>query len=255
MLERIYPSPWCIAKFSDNRSTRTFCPKNIAHTNDIAHRIAEYLEDDLAGFRYTRSRTQFRCIDKPLVDDIFIDVTYRTGGSYTIAFYVGVQHTDVESAIADLENRKITPYDRTIFQYSPNVNKQNVIPFADTCWWYGLPRDIPLSRIGPEIRHFFTSFVFPYHARFHDLLAIRESLELRDGLSLNHTPFKQVLAIDALLSDWEHVSQYLTRLQNEADGGYHHRHEIFNEFYPRLAERFTEMPDFQLVPKPSRTKP
>ncbi len=114
--------------------------------------------------------------------------------------------------------------------------------------------DIPWAEIGPEIGHFITSFAFPYHARFHDLLAIRESLELRDGLSLNQMAFKQILAIDALLSDWQHIGEYLTRLQAETDDGYHHRHEIFNDFYPRLAEKFTEMPDFQLVPKLGRTK-
>jgi hypothetical protein len=225
----------------------------MAHTDDIAHHLAEYLEDDLLGFRYTRSRTQFRRVDKPFVDDIIINVTSRTGGSYSIAFYIGVQHMDVESAIASLENRKVSPYDRTLFQYSPNVNNQTVIPFSDTCWWYGLPRDVPLSTIGPEIRHFINSFAFPYHARFHDLLAIRDSLEIRDGLSLNNMPFKQVLVIDTMLADWEHVGRYLTRLQDETDGGYHHRHEAFNQFYPRLAGQFTEMPSFQLVPKPGRT--
>ncbi len=225
----------------------------MAHTDDIAYQLAEYLQGDLIDFRYTRSRTQFRRIEHPFVDDIIIDVSSRKGESYTIAFYVGVQHTDVEFMIANLENRKVTPYDRTIFQYSPNINKQTVIPFTETCWWYGLPRDVSLSEIGVEMRHFVSAFVFPYYTRFNDLLAMRASLELRDGLSLNQTPFKQVLAIDSLLCDWQHAYHYLTRLQEETNTGYHHHHEIINVFYSQLAKCFTELPDFQLVPKSGRT--
>lgn len=221
----------------------------MAYTDDIAHRLAEYLQGDLPGFRYTRSRKQFRRVEKPFVDDIIIDVTSRGGASYSIAFYSGVQHAEVESLIADLEDRKVTPYDRTIFFYSPNVNNQNVIPFADPCWWYGLPRNVSFSQIGPEIRNYIAAFVLAYHARFHELTAIRDSLESNDGLSLNFTPFKQVLAIDVLLSDWRHIDQYLARLQAEINDGVHHRCELFNDYYTRLMNRFPRLPDFQLAPK------
>jgi hypothetical protein len=225
----------------------------MARTDDIAHRIAEYLARDLAGFRYIRSCSQLRAAAKPYVDDIIINVTTSNAVSYSLAFYMGVQHTEIESIIAEAEDRKVGPYDRTIFQYSPNVGKQNQLPYDGPSWWWGLPHDTDLSDIRNEIRNLVREFALPYHSRFHDLETIRESLASRDGLSLNMFPFKQVLAIDAFLSDSQHLVDYLKLLQAEVDSGYHHRCDAFNEYYSRLSTHYSMFPEFQLIPKAGRT--
>lgn len=222
----------------------------MAHTDEIAHRLAELLEPDLPGFHYIRSRTQFRKKGKPFSDDLIISVTSRRGASYAIAFYIGVAHADVEKLVASVERRKVSPYDRTIFQYSPNVSKQEVLPFDGPVWWWGLPQQGDLGRIGVEIRQFVTEFALAYHSRFHDLKAIRNSLVMRDGLSLNMHPFKQVLAIDAVLPDPEHVASYLRLLQDEIDSGYHHDCNQFNRYYNGLPRTHEDLyPAFSLRPK------
>ena len=99
---------------------------------------------ELSGFRYTRSRTQFRKTENPFSDDLIINVTSRSGASYSIAFYIGVAHSEAEALVANLEGRKVSPYDRTILQYSPNVLKQAVIPFDGSCGG-GVCRQVGIS--------------------------------------------------------------------------------------------------------------
>lgn len=222
----------------------------MAQTDEIAHRVTELLGPDIPGFRYTRSRTQLRKTGKPFSDDLSIDVTSRSGASYAIAFYVGVVHADVEKFVANMEGRPVSPYDRTIFQYSVNVGKQKVLPFGGPVWWWGLPQDGALEKIGAEIRQFVTGFAFAYHFHFHELETIRDSLVNRDGLALNMHPFKHVLAIDALLSDDDHVASYLRLLQDEIDSGYHHDCNKFNGYYDRLsATNKALFPAFSLRPR------
>jgi len=221
----------------------------MAKTDEIAHRLAELLEPDVPSFRYHRSRAQLRKAGKPFSDDLIIDVTSRDG-SYAIAFYVGVAHADVERFVADIEERKVTPYDRSIFQYSPNVGKQDVLPFTGPGWWWGLPSDGDLGRIGQEIRQFISGFVLAYHDHFHDVTVIRDSLVTRNGLSIGSYPFKQVLAIDSLLSDRKHVASYVKLLQKEIDSGYHHHWKEFNVYYERLSRTNADLfPAFKLNPK------
>jgi len=213
----------------------------MAHTDDIAHRVAEALASDLSDFRYTRSRTQLRKAASDYTDDMIIDVTSRTGASYSIAFYIGVAHAQTEKLIAELESRKVTPYDRSVFQYSVNQTNLESIGFKGTTWWHGLERDTDLSEILTGIREFVHGCALPYFEHFHELLKIRESLVTRDGLVLNQNPFKQVLAIDALLGDSQHMQNYRNQLQQEVDGGYRHDCRTFNEFHDLIAEKFPGM--------------
>jgi len=222
----------------------------LAHTDKMAHQLASLLQPDLSGFRYTRSRTQFRKTENPFSDDLIINVTSRSGASHSIAFYIGVAHSEVEAFVANLEGRKVSPYDRTILQYSPNVLKQAVIPFDGSVWWWGLPPGGDLAPILADVHRFVTEFALAYYSRFHDLRAIRESLVKRDGLSLNINAFKQVLAIDAVLADDEHVGTYLSLLQDEIDSGYHHDCDEFNVFYDRLSKTDEDLfPSFRLHPR------
>jgi hypothetical protein len=222
----------------------------MAYTDDIAHRLAELLKPVLPGFQYVKSRTEFRKNCENVADVVGIDVNTRGGASYSIAFHVGVVHSAVELLIAEVEGRKASSYDKTIYQYSPNVGKQDVLPFGGAVWWWGLPQHPNFSTIENELRGFITGFALPYCERFHDVMTVRKSLETRDGLSLNMLPFKQVLSIDTVFDDLEHVESYLALLQREIDSGYHHDLAQFNSFYASLRSRFGRLfPDFELNPK------
>ncbi len=224
----------------------------MAHTDQIAHRLAGYLHPFLPHFRYVRSRTQLVHTEGAFSDDIIISVITYDRLSYSISFSLGVQHSQIASLVTNVEGRAVTPDDRTIFQFSPNVGKQSSLPFAGPTCWSGLPATTDFSLVGSEIVDFINGFALPYHQRFHNLDEMRNSLVLRDGLSLNHHPFKEVLAIDAFLSDSNHVISYLQLLQREVQSGYHHDCDVFNAYYARMSPLFPEIfPSFRLTPKPS----
>lgn len=221
----------------------------MAFTDDMAHRLAAFLAPTLPGFRYTRTRTQLRKPAGAFVDDLIISITAWGGTSYWIDFYIGVQHTEVETLLAELREQKVGPYSRTIAIYTPNVQNQQVLPWTEPSSWRDLSRDEDFAVIGPEIQRFITEFALPYHARFHDLRAIRHSLATRDGMTVGAAPLT-VLAIDALLSDVHHAEEYLPSLQEDVDTKrYQHNCEQFNDFYPRLAARYPMLPPFTLRPR------
>jgi hypothetical protein len=227
----------------------------MARTDDIAHRLSVRLAEELSDFKYAKSRAEFKRTQGDIADALLIDVNTRDGASYALAFRIGVVHTAVEKLVAEIEGRKTSPYDRTIAQYSPNVGKQNVLPFNGKVWWWGISPETDFSDIFDEILSFVRDFGDSYFERFHDLLIARDSLETRDGLSLNAFPFKQVLAIDAMLADRAHIEHYLPLLQTEVDGGYHHDHHQFNAYYEALRVRREELfPEFILHPKQRHNK-
>ena len=213
----------------------------MSHTDEIAHRLAEILLLELPEFRYTRSRTQLRKRTEEFSDDLIIDVTTRNGTDYSLSFYLGVAHTETEKLISKIEERKITPYDRTVFLYSVNQQNFELLDFTgDTCWC-ALKRDTDFSEVSSGIQRFIRECAQSYFQHFHDLLTIRASLEARDGLGQNQAPFKQVLAIDALLGDSDHIRSYLVLLQSELDGGYRHDVQSFNQFYQAISIRFPHL--------------
>lgn len=222
----------------------------MAETDNIAHRLAAYLRPCLPEFRYIRSRTQLLHADETFTDDLIISVITYDRRSYSISFILGVRHSQIALLVAKAEDRAVDPYDRTIFQNSMNVTKQSVLPFSGPACWSGQPVTTDFSEIGSEVVDFINGCVRPYHQRFHELEEMRESLVLRDGLSLNQHPFKEVLAIDAFLSDSDHVTYYLELLQSEVQSGYHHDCNVFNAYYSRLSAQYpATFPGFRLTPK------
>jgi len=222
----------------------------MANTDEIAHRVADLLLPDLSKFRYTRSRTQLRRKGTDFSDDVIISVTTRSGTGYTLAFYTGVAHSETEKLVADLEKRKVTPYDRTVFQYSVNQTSFQQLGFEGNTWWSGLPQKTDLSEIEAEIHGFIDECALSYFDHFHDMSRMRHSLVTRDGLSLNLNPFKQVLAMDAVLKDAKHAEGFLDFLQEEVNHGCNHDVDSFNTFYELLVESFPQtFPQFKLQTK------
>ena len=220
----------------------------MAHTDVLANKLADLVGDALVGFRYYKSRHQFLCKLDGIVNDVIINMNSRSGASYSLTFYFGVQHVAVEQLIADIKAQRLTPYDRTVFQYSHNIHENKVMKFGGPTVWSGMPPSQDLSEVAPEVTRFLVGFVLPYHQKFSDLLLAREHLARSDGWVLNHTPHEQVLAIDAILSDGEHASTYLDHVQERADGGYRFDKSAFNTFYAQIRSRYpSTFPEFVLT--------
>lgn len=207
----------------------------MTNTDQIAHRLADFLKPILSGYKYTKSKYQFSSKKAEFKKDIILNVTCGSCGTYTISINYGVAHQEVEAIIANIEERKVDSYNRTISQNSPNVKKQNIIPYEGTTWWYPIEQDITFeTKIGESIKQFLLEFVFTYFKYFSNIETIRNSTVERDGLSMNFFPYKTVLIIDSLLNDQVHIDLYLKRLQEEVNSGYNHNILDFNLFYSKL---------------------
>lgn len=207
----------------------------MTNTDQIAHRLAEFLKPFLSDYKYTKSKYQFRSKKAEFIKDIIINVTRGSSGTYTIALNYGVAHQELEAITARIEERKVDSYNRTISQNSPNAKKQIILPYRETTWWYPLEENITFeSKTGESIKQFVVEFIFTYFKKFSNLEAIRNSTVERDGLSMNFFPYKTVLVINAILNDQVHIDNYLKKLQEEVNSGYHHNILDFNLFYSKL---------------------
>jgi hypothetical protein len=113
--------------------------------------------------------------------------------------------------------------------------------------WEGLRSPSDVHEISPSLTRFIAGFVLPYHTRFHDLSVAREHLAHHDGWVLNHTPYEQVLVIDALAGATDRAASYLEGLQRERATGYSWDPVAFNQFYGSLRSSFGTLPTFTLT--------
>ncbi len=67
---------------------------------------------------------------------------------------------------------------------------------------------------------------------------VRDHLARQDGWVLNHTPYEQVLAIDASEGARDRAGAYLRELQHRSDGGDRYDKRRFNAFYSGIRGRF-----------------
>ena len=219
----------------------------MAQTDEIAHVVASVVQPTLDGFRYFKSYTQARKQTDGIVDDIIFNVTTPGGGNpYSLFLYFGVQHRNVESVVAAVNGRKVNAYARTIFQNSHNISPTWDMQFDGETVWEGLRSPSDVHAISRSLTRFIAGFVLPYHTKFHDLSVVREHLARRDGWVLNHTPYEQVLVIDALVGATDRAASYLEGLQRERAAGYRWDPDAFNQFYRSLRSSFGALPTFTL---------
>ena len=208
-------------------------------TDDLAHCAADLLQADLEGFRYYKSYRQFRRRNDDTTDDVIVEVTACPGGGppYSLAFIFGVQHHAVEKIVAEVNSEKVTPFCRTVFQSSYNISPSREMSFNGPTVWFRIKSAADLTAIQRSLQEFLHGVVVPYHRRFRDMLIAREHLGREDGWVLNHTPYEQVLVIDAIHEAGERAGSYLLELQRRADSGFHYDKDRFNAFYARLRQR------------------
>ena len=219
----------------------------MAQTDEIAHVVASVVQPTLGDFRYFKSYTQARRQTDGIVDDIIFSVTTPgSGNPYTLYLYFGVQHRNVETVVAAIHGRKLNAYARTIFQNSCNISPTRDMRFDGESAWEGLRSPSDVHEISRSLTRFIAEFVLPYHTRFHDLSVAREHLARHDGWVLNHTPYEQVLVIDALAGATDRAASYLEGLQRERAAGYRWDPVAFNQFYRSLRSSFGTLPTFTL---------
>ena len=154
------------------------------------------------GFRYFKSYNHFRRKDKSGFSYITINSVTHDRVAYHLAFYMGVQITEVESWLLALmgDARKVSHYDRTIWNYTVNIGP------TSPHWQYPVRGSWTLTSMGEfvdlggQVSAFVRDLVLPFLDEHQDPLAVRRSMIETPGHVTNIWPYRQILAIDCLYS-------------------------------------------------------
>ena len=108
------------------------------------------------GIRYLKSQAQFRRKNKSSFSYITMNSVAHTRIAYHLAFYLGVQITEMETEVLRLvgEKREVIHHDRTTWNYTVNIGPTSPhwqYPVRDT-WTIAAPGD--LDQIASEMSGF-----------------------------------------------------------------------------------------------------
>jgi hypothetical protein len=138
--------------------------------------------------------------------------TPDNGNTYAIAFYYGVQHLEVEKHLAQIENRKINKHFKTIYQYSVNDNKTKNEIFSGRNDWY-IHTQNELLAIKTLVITFIKDYVLMQLEKWNDLFVIRQELESNAQNNIIIYPYENIVGIDLVLGEKEHLKQYISNFQ------------------------------------------
>lgn len=183
------------------------------------------------GFRYFKSYRHFRRKNDNGFSYIALDCVTHGQGAYHLAFYVGVQITEVESWILRLrgETRALNHYDRSIWNYTVNIGP------TSSNWQFPIRGSWTLtslaqfSGLAPEINAFVLDVALPYVNEHRDPLAIRRTLLETPGRATNIHPYRPLLAIDCLYGSPEQTAADRALLDQR-----------YAQFAPRPRQEFDE---------------
>jgi hypothetical protein len=152
------------------------------------------------GFRYFKSYDHFRRKNNNGFSYITINSVTHNRIAYQLAFYLGVQITEVESWVLKLmgETRKVSHSDRTIWNYTVNIGPTSPhwqFPIRGTWTLEALEE---FHGVSPEISEFVRKLALPFVDEHQDPLALRRTLVETPGHATNIWPYRQILAIDSL---------------------------------------------------------
>ena len=162
------------------------------------------------GFRYFRSYGHFRRKNKNGFSYITINSVSHNRAAYHLAFYLGVQITEVESWLLNLlgDARAVNHHDRTIWNYTVNIGPTSPHwrhPIRGT---WTLTTLEEFEQLSAEISKFVRDLALPFVDEHQDPAALRRTLIETPGRATNIWPYRPILAIDCL---------YGSAMQTEAD--------------------------------------
>ena len=183
------------------------------------------------GFRYFKSHGHFRRKNRNGFSYIHINSVTHNRAAYHLAFYLGVQITEVESWVLRLmgDTRKVSHCDRTIWNYTANIGP------ASHHWQFPIPGTWTLDTLqefpglASEISDFVRDVALPFVEEHQEPLAVRRTMLETPGHATNIWPYRPILAIDCLYSLPE---------QTEADIALLDRR--YERYAPRPRQEFEE---------------
>jgi len=207
---------------------------SVSVTDALAGEVGALVEPTLRarGFEYVRTKRHFQRGAVGRQDYVGVNVVRPSAGAYAIAFYLGVRHELVEEAIARLKRLTKPNKDaRTIMQYSVNVGPGRAQHFEQAGSWYASGPPLTDRKVVAELIGFVERFAVPWIDRYADLHAVRESLANADRCHINIFPHEQVLAMDLVWEDREHIASYLKQIGERLPRLVANRRSEFMEFY------------------------
>jgi hypothetical protein len=159
------------------------------------------------GFRYFKSFDHFRRKNENGFSYISINSVTHDRVNYHLAFYIGVQITEVENWIHNLmgETRETNHYDRTIWNYTVNIGPTSPHWQYPTRGTWTLHTLDDFGDISSEVSRFVKELAIPFVDQHQDALAIRRTLIENPGHATNIWPYRQILAIDSIYASPEQI--------------------------------------------------
>jgi hypothetical protein len=186
---------------------------------------------DEYGFRYFKSYEHFRRKNKNGFSSIAINSVTHNRVAYHLAFYLGVQITEVEAWILKLmgQTRETNHYDRTIWNYTVNIGQTSPhwqFPIRGT---WTLESMEEFAGITNEVSQFIKELAIPFVDQHQDPLALRRTLIENSGHATNPWPYRQILAIDCLYGSSEQIQTDIALLDKR-----------YERYAPRPRQEFDE---------------
>jgi hypothetical protein len=190
------------------------------------------------GFKYFKSFQHFRKTNDNGHSYIQLNAITHNRNAYYLAFYIGVQITEVEKAILDIrgESRKISHYDRTIWNYTVNIGPKSPhwsFPISGT--WTGCSRDDFVSAT-PEISRFISELALPFVTENSDPAKLRNLLVYNPGYATHIYPYRSILAIDHLFGTEQQLQEDIALLDRRYAGYGAQPRQEFDEFVAKTLE-------------------
>ena len=166
------------------------------------------------GFRYYRTHQHFRKTNPNGFSYIHLNSVTHNRSAYHLAFYLGVQITEVEKTILKIrgESRKLSHYDRTIWNYTVNIGPESSnwkYPIPGT--WTGFSLE-DFESSAPEISRFVRDLALPYVTENSDPTVLRQRMIDEPRQVTHHYPYRSILAIDALYGTDAQLSEDIALL-------------------------------------------
>jgi hypothetical protein len=185
------------------------------------------------GFRYLKSYHHFRRKNTNGFSYITIDSVTHNRIAYHLAFFLGVQITEVESWVLSLmrETRKVSHYDRTILNYTFNIGP------SSPHWQFRIRGDWTLGALeefsehSPQISRFVRELALPFVLEHQDPGVLRRTLIETPGHATNSLwPYRQILAIDCLYGSPEQTHSDIALLERRYQRYAPERRQEFDQF-------------------------
>jgi hypothetical protein len=188
------------------------------------------------GFKYFKSFQHFRKNNENGFSYIHLNAVTHNRSAYHLAFYIGVQITEVEKAILRIrgESRKVSHHDRTIWNYTVNIGPEShhwKFPIPGT--WTGYSSE-DFTAVAPEISRFIAELGLPFVAENSAPEKLRNLLIDKPGHATNIYPYRSILGIDHLFGTDQQLKEDIALLDRRYAGFGPHPRREFDEFVAQI---------------------